>query len=183
MVRKYLHRGLIITFSVITLVAVWGALRLPPLGAKSLSWGESGQGLMLIVGVQDGASCLYLSTRSHLKGMPAFLYKGELLGSAVITENKQYWVEVCPPSGNDSFKPSPGPFRMQAMVRLWQIAIVSAIYPMLSFLIAWRRKRNRNVNPMACATCRYDLTGNESGACPECGQSIPLPERHANTLQ
>jgi len=24
-----------------------------------------------------------------------------------------------------------------------------------------------------CPTCQYDLTGNQSGICPECGQQIP----------
>lgn len=24
-----------------------------------------------------------------------------------------------------------------------------------------------------CPTCQYDLTGNQSGTCPECGQKIP----------
>lgn len=34
----------------------------------------------------------------------------------------------------------------------------------------WFRKR---VAASICHRCSYDLTGNESGICPECGTSIP----------
>jgi len=30
----------------------------------------------------------------------------------------------------------------------------------------------RLTNPNACLSCHYDLTGNESGTCPECGTAI-----------
>ena len=39
---------------------------------------------------------------------------------------------------------------------------------------SWRATRRRTQG--ACATCGYDLTGNQSGTCPECGtavQSLP----------
>ncbi len=36
-------------------------------------------------------------------------------------------------------------------------------------LIAWRRDR---VKPGHCRTCEYNLTGNVSGVCPECGTEI-----------
>ena len=32
-------------------------------------------------------------------------------------------------------------------------------------------------SPGRCARCRYDLTGNVSGVCPECGTPIPEEER------
>ncbi len=32
--------------------------------------------------------------------------------------------------------------------------------------------------PNACSTCQYDLTGNESGTCPECGTTV-TPPNHA----
>ncbi len=37
-------------------------------------------------------------------------------------------------------------------------------------LIEQRRRRRNNL----CATCGYDLTGNVSGRCPECGEQIPI---------
>ncbi len=35
----------------------------------------------------------------------------------------------------------------------------------------------RFVNPQECRACGYDLTGNISGICPECGTSVPLYQR------
>lgn len=40
-------------------------------------------------------------------------------------------------------------------------------------LLAWRR--DRRVPPGHCRKCRYDLTGNESGVCPECGTAVKKP--------
>jgi len=39
----------------------------------------------------------------------------------------------------------------------------------LPMIILWRRDRRR---PGVCTECGYDLTGNVSGKCPECGQVI-----------
>ncbi|UCE61528.1 MAG: hypothetical protein JSU63_07215 [Phycisphaerales bacterium] len=33
----------------------------------------------------------------------------------------------------------------------------------------------RIINPMLCSTCGYNLTGNISGVCPECGTEIEQP--------
>jgi hypothetical protein len=38
--------------------------------------------------------------------------------------------------------------------------------------IAWRHCP-RGVGPGCCATCAYNLTGNVSGICPECGTPVP----------
>jgi hypothetical protein len=35
------------------------------------------------------------------------------------------------------------------------------------------RKRRLNANHLYCGNCRYDLYGNLTGVCPECGTSIP----------
>jgi hypothetical protein len=39
-------------------------------------------------------------------------------------------------------------------------------------LWVWRRARRRR-HKNGCPTCSYNLTGNTSGVCPECGKSIP----------
>ena len=36
----------------------------------------------------------------------------------------------------------------------------------------WRRRRWVSNDVMACKTCSYNLTGNTSGVCPECGASL-----------
>lgn len=37
-------------------------------------------------------------------------------------------------------------------------------------LIAWRH--SRRIGPGYCKDCSYDLTGNTSGVCPECGKPV-----------
>ena len=52
------------------------------------------------------------------------------------------------------------------------LSILFAAYPTIVFirgpLRRWRRCRKG-----LCPDCAYDLTGNESGVCPECGKPIP----------
>lgn len=42
----------------------------------------------------------------------------------------------------------------------------------IRFIRRWRR-----VPLHACRRCRYDLTGNDSGVCPECGSTVPEEQR------
>jgi|GEM_PF-2930771 len=56
----------------------------------------------------------------------------------------------------------------------WQAAILTAIYPTL-YVIGFalgigRRKLRQSVQ--GCVQCGYDLQGNQSGVCPECGKTI-----------
>lgn len=56
----------------------------------------------------------------------------------------------------------------QLTVSLWLLLLVSAPYPAIAFIRGpFRRHRRRKRG--ACVTCGYDLTGNVSGRCPECG--------------
>jgi len=41
-------------------------------------------------------------------------------------------------------------------------------------LLLWRRDRRRP-RPGFCRRCDYDLTGNTTGRCPECGLEIAGP--------
>lgn len=53
----------------------------------------------------------------------------------------------------------------------WVIVSLLGIYPVIAFARGpfrhWRRRRRGG-----CLKCGYDLTGNVSGMCPECGSSI-----------
>lgn len=43
-------------------------------------------------------------------------------------------------------------------------------------LLRWRHIRpNKWDGRLKCEGCDYDLTGNVSGTCPECGKAIPMP--------
>jgi hypothetical protein len=48
--------------------------------------------------------------------------------------------------------------------------LVSLIYPIRASLLLRRRRARRRMNH--CADCGYNLTGNTSGICPECGERL-----------
>ena len=50
----------------------------------------------------------------------------------------------------------------------WFLAVTFAILPAI-WLFKWNKRRK--FGPNACPSCGYDLTGNETGKCPECGVS------------
>ena len=53
-------------------------------------------------------------------------------------------------------------------VPIWLPMLLALIAPAVSIL-----RRRRRVPEGHCRRCRYDLTGNTSGKCPECGHRIP----------
>lgn len=59
--------------------------------------------------------------------------------------------------------------RSSALPLPW-LAIALAGVVVLFFIIRWAR-RARLIN-LQCAACGYNLTGNASGVCPECGTAI-----------
>lgn len=61
-----------------------------------------------------------------------------------------------------------GHAQWQVFVPLWLPAGVLALP---TFILWWRDCRHAEGN---CPYCGYDLTGNVSGVCPECGRSIRL---------
>jgi hypothetical protein len=55
------------------------------------------------------------------------------------------------------------------IVPCWSLVILFGILP--SLWVSKNRKR-RNRNTAECLACGYNLTGNSSGVCPECGHEI-----------
>lgn len=53
--------------------------------------------------------------------------------------------------------------------------LIASLGVALLGLRAWRKRRLRRRAGL-CPTCQYDLTGNVSGACPECGTTVATPE-------
>ncbi len=59
---------------------------------------------------------------------------------------------------------------------LWLLLVLFAAYPTVTCfrgLRPWRQQRRQRQG--LCLNCAYDLTGNESGVCPECGTEVRLP--------
>ena len=58
----------------------------------------------------------------------------------------------------------------EIQVWAWMVVAALATYPTIAFIRGpvrrWRRHRKG-----LCLKCGYDLTGNESGVCPECGDA------------
>lgn len=50
-----------------------------------------------------------------------------------------------------------------------------ALLLFVATLFCWLRYWRRPAKPGLCSQCGYDLTGNASGACPECGRPVPRP--------
>jgi hypothetical protein len=60
----------------------------------------------------------------------------------------------------------------QYRVPSWLPVCLLAVYPVLAFVRSpARRRRQRRQNGL-CLACGYDLTGNVSGVCPECGTEV-----------
>jgi hypothetical protein len=58
------------------------------------------------------------------------------------------------------------------LVPLWVLTLASGLLPAIRGLQMWLAKRRKV--PGHCPVCSYNLTGNLSGACPECGTAKKL---------
>lgn len=58
----------------------------------------------------------------------------------------------------------------EVTIPAWVLVPICCIYPALLARGPMRRRRRSKLGQ--CLTCGYDLTGNESGVCPECGRKI-----------
>jgi hypothetical protein len=67
----------------------------------------------------------------------------------------------------------PGHSRAIAVVPCWAIVAIAAVLPSIGALRFWMSRRTRVRRTLGlCVSCRYDLTGNTSGVCPECGTAV-----------
>ncbi len=126
----------------------------------------------MLIGVQHGSLAVSIISSKDLESIDSFVWQAKIWGSSFYIENKQFVLVVRQKRGSPP-PPLAGPCTVDATVRLWQIGVLASIYPLVMLLVLWRRKRFLTCNPIACRNCFYDLTGNESGACPECGSAIP----------
>ena len=54
----------------------------------------------------------------------------------------------------------------------WLLSLISGAFPAIFLMRAIARLRRRGFGENRCSRCGYDLTGNISGVCPECGTTI-----------
>jgi hypothetical protein len=81
----------------------------------------------------------------------------------------------------DRLEYPPPPYReltQRVIVPYFALATLAGFEPAILLLMAARRMRSaargRKRNKVGhCPTCGYDITGNTSGTCPECGNSRP----------
>ncbi len=59
-------------------------------------------------------------------------------------------------------------------IPLWMMFILMAAYPTLAFIRGPVRRHRRRKRGL-CVKCAYNLTGNVSGTCPECGTKVTQP--------
>lgn len=68
---------------------------------------------------------------------------------------------------------------MIVIVPLWIVAVLFGVLPAISLTKFLRaRQKSQRVKHGCCTACGYDLAGNVSGVCPECGTAIQ--EKAAN---
>ena len=60
--------------------------------------------------------------------------------------------------------------RWRFTMPLWPIVALAAVAPAVWLVDPLRKRRRRKAGQ--CAACGYDLTGNVSGVCPECGAEV-----------
>jgi len=63
------------------------------------------------------------------------------------------------------------PWQIVLHLNLSALAVVTGILP-IAFLIRTLIRRRRMARDDVCRKCSYDLTGNVTGVCPECGSPI-----------
>jgi hypothetical protein len=67
------------------------------------------------------------------------------------------------------------PLATEARPASWYLVVSNSLLcgasmaALLAALCAIMRRFKRNIGPACCSMCNYDLTGNVSGVCPECG--------------
>ncbi|MBT8486871.1 MAG: hypothetical protein KJO43_14930, partial [Phycisphaerae bacterium] len=122
----------------------------------------------LIAQVGPTGAC-NIGTYPNRPGQGRFVFKLAPLGS---------WGTPPPsaPPGQHllSLLPSMRSLPMRRLFR-WHLAPLLLITGVLAYHAAWRPLRHRRRRRGRCSACNYDLSGNGSGVCPECGQEAAGP--------
>jgi hypothetical protein len=74
---------------------------------------------------------------------------------------------------NDSLESRPLPC-LKITTSHWTVMMITGVLPTLcAFSVFLCRMRAKHARESDCVACGYNLTGNTSGICPECGCAIP----------
>ena len=60
----------------------------------------------------------------------------------------------------------------EMLVPFWFLSMLFAVYPSFAIIRSPYRRRHLRRKKGLCLKCGYNLTGNVSGVCPECGERI-----------
>jgi hypothetical protein len=101
--------------------------------------------------------------------LAAFASLGLCIIAAYLAAGLQAFDNEFGPQGIHNLPMPPGSYRLNFM---WYIVIALALLPLAWTVVATLSRRRRRILPGNCAHCGYNLTGNTSGVCPECGTPI-----------
>jgi hypothetical protein len=133
----------------------WGTVRDVPAGQmlelRGVGWGG---GRVCFVSAGDLPADVMSDYRGwfHLSQPPHALDRPRAQPSAL---NQLGFYLILPPSERGVIVPA------------WFLALGFAVLPVVAAVRWGRRRRSRRTG--SCVRCGYDLTGNVSGTCPECG--------------
>ncbi len=129
---------------------------------------------------RDGQTCLVLSTpdRKDLAavGRGQFGYRSSmhLVPAGPVIRTTTLPSRVLPIGATGVLPPRPTQTRMQLQslrMPAWLPALVLVVYPAAAIGLRVYRRHTQKWKP-CCRRCGYNLTGNVSGVCPECGKAI-----------
>ena len=63
-------------------------------------------------------------------------------------------------------------YKMEMGIPYWLLVIFFSAYPIVAFIRRPARLRRLRRERGLCQDCGYNLTGNVSGVCPECGEKV-----------
>jgi hypothetical protein len=81
--------------------------------------------------------------------------------------NLAAWIVFCTPWDSQGG----WPFLFRLVYRFYWHPVLLPVP--VAFIVSRMRLRKRRAEGSFCSRCGYNLTGNTSGVCPECGSSIP----------
>ncbi len=147
------------TRRVLRRVGAAGTVLLAVAWCLTLFWGGAYIGFTKTIAVSSGvvAFLVYTNDPGDYVGWSGYRNRDVELG---------WW-----PSYDDSTSPAAGPHLRQRTRRLILPLWIPLLLTVVPTVILWRRDRRHT--PGHCRKCAYDLTGNVTGVCSECGEKMP----------